>query len=330
MTGPDRQQHDPTFLEESALFADTGRRGGRRWRRRRTATAPPAEVERIRAPLRRSRRVVIASRKGGVGKTTTALMLGHTFAAHRLDRVVAIDGDPEGGTLAHRVPGRTGPGIDDLLADMRDVRGYTALRRFTIQTPTGLEVLAAPATPDSTRRWHASEYLRVVAKLTSSYGLVLLDTGTGVLDGVTAGLLEAADQLVLVVGDGLDEARAASTTLDWLEGQGSHRLVADAVTVITASWPLPGRDTSPLVEWFGQRCRAVCEIPFDPHLERGAITDPDRLQPATRTAYLHLAAAVADGFALDGARRTAPPPPDLTRPGGGPGPMPDVPPGPGR
>lgn len=308
MSDPAQPQPDPTFLEESALFADAGRRRRRWWRRRdRTGEDPPAEVARIRAPLRRSRRVVVASRKGGVGKTTTTLMLGHTFAAHRLDRVVAVDGDPDGGTLAHRIPGGSGPGIDDLLADIRDVRGYTALRRFTIQTPTGLEVLAAPAAPDSTRSWHTSEYLRVVAKLTSSYGLVLLDTGTGVLDGVTAGLLEAADQLVLVVGDGLDEARAAATTLDWLEGQGSHRLVADAVTVVNASWPLPGRDTAPLVEWFAARCRAVCEIPFDPHLERGAITDPDRLQPATRAAWLRLAAAVADGFALDGARRTAPP-----------------------
>ena len=43
------------------------------------------------------------SRKGGAGKTTTALMLGHTFASWRGDRVVALDANPDAGSLAHRV-----------------------------------------------------------------------------------------------------------------------------------------------------------------------------------------------------------------------------------
>ena len=38
-------------------------------------------------------------------------------------------------------------------------------------------------------------------------------------------------------------------------------------------------------------------VPYDPHLEEGAEIDLDRLQPATRDAYLRLAAAVGDGFA---------------------------------
>jgi putative peptide zinc metalloprotease protein len=40
-----------------------------------------ALVDRIKAPVAGCRRIAVVSRKGGVGKTTTTLMLGHTFAS---------------------------------------------------------------------------------------------------------------------------------------------------------------------------------------------------------------------------------------------------------
>ena len=54
---------------------------------------------------------------------------------------------------------------------------------------------------------------------------------------------------------------------------------------------------------FARRCRAVARIPWDEHLEAGAVSNPDLLAPATRTAYLRLAAVVADGFDLPSRRR---------------------------
>lgn len=273
-------------------------------RRRRRDTGEPDELrQRARAPLTRSRRVVVASRKGGVGKTTVALLLGHTFADARLDRVVAVDGDPDGGTLAHRVDRDVDRHIGDLLGQMRQVQGYTSIRDFTVHTPTGLEVLATPADPEASRTYHSSEYLRVINKLNGSYGLILLDTGTGVLDNVTAGILEAADQLVLVTGPGLDEARAAASTLDWLDEQGATGLVSDAVTVVNHPWPVEAIDPSGVEAHFAARCRAVHHVPHDPHLALGAVADPLRLADPTRLAFLRLAAAVADGFVLDSARR---------------------------
>jgi MinD-like ATPase involved in chromosome partitioning or flagellar assembly len=49
-------------------------------------------------------------------------------------------------------------------------------------------------------------------------------------------------------------------------------------------------------EHFAARCRAVVRIPWDAHLQAGAESSLERLRPATRNAYLQLAAAVADGF----------------------------------
>ncbi len=54
-------------------------------------------------PVRGCRKIAFISRKGGVGKTTTCLLTGHTFASLRGDRVVALDGNPDAGTLGHRI-----------------------------------------------------------------------------------------------------------------------------------------------------------------------------------------------------------------------------------
>ena len=46
--------------------------------------------------------VAIASQKGGVGKTTVTTLLGMALADAREDRVIAIDANPDRGTLAER------------------------------------------------------------------------------------------------------------------------------------------------------------------------------------------------------------------------------------
>ena len=66
----------------------------------------------LRTPIEGTRRVVVMSRKGGVGKTTITLSLGSILATERGDRVVAVDANPDAGNLAHRVrppPGSPSP-----------------------------------------------------------------------------------------------------------------------------------------------------------------------------------------------------------------------------
>jgi MinD-like ATPase involved in chromosome partitioning or flagellar assembly len=62
-------------------------------------------------------------------------------------------------------------------------------------------------------------------------------------------------------------------------------------------------DLKKVVDHFARRCRAVKQVPFDPHLEEGAEISLERLRPETREALLDLAAVVADGF--PGAKRPA-------------------------
>jgi len=254
------------------------------------------------APVAGCRRIAIVSRKGGVGKTTTTLFLGHTFAEHRGDRVIALDGNPDAGSLGYRVRRETDKTITHLLVSGESVSRYADIRAFTSQAPTRLEVIAADDDPRITDSLREADYKRAVDLLEVHYNLICMDTGTGVLESASKGILELADQLVVVTSPSLDSARAASATLDWLEKNGYDNLVAGSVAVINGVRPKGMLDLDKVEQHFHNRCRAVVRIPWDDVLQAGAEAALSDLRPATRAAYLQLSAKVAMGFGEPGRR----------------------------
>jgi putative peptide zinc metalloprotease protein len=257
-------------------------------------------VGRVKSPVQGCRRIAIVSRKGGVGKTTTTLMLGHTFASLRGDRVIALDGNPDAGSLAYRVRRETTNTIMSLLSHRQEIARYADIRAYTSQAPTRLEVVAADDDPRITDALREQDFHTAVELLEVHYNLVCMDTGTGVLESAAKGILQLADQIVVVTAPSLDSARTASSTLDWLEQNGHSGLVAGAVAVINAVRPKSQLELDRVEDHFGRRCRAVIRVPWDPHLEAGAESSLERLKPPARNAYLELAAAVADGFTEEG------------------------------
>jgi putative peptide zinc metalloprotease protein len=253
-------------------------------------------IARAKSPVGGCRSIAVISRKGGVGKTTTTLMLGHTFAALRGDRVVALDGNPDAGSLGYRVRKETAATVTNLLADEQDIIRYADIRSYTNQAPTRLEVVASDDDPRITTALGEEDYRRAIALLERHYNLILLDTGTGVLESATKGILQLADQIVVVMSPSLDSARAASSTLDWLNENGHAELVRNAIAVVNAVREEGLVEVEKIKEHFKGRCRAVVQVPWDQHLSAGAETQVDRLRPVTRRAYLEVAAAVADGF----------------------------------
>jgi putative peptide zinc metalloprotease protein len=254
-------------------------------------------IARAKTPVAGCRSIAVISRKGGVGKTTTTLMLGHTFASLRGDRVVALDGNPDAGSLGYRVRRETAATVTNLLADEQEIVRYADIRAYTNQAPTRLEVVASDDDPRITTALGEEDYRRAIALLERHYNLILLDTGTGVLESATKGILHLADQIVVVMSPSLDSARAASSTLDWLNENGHADLVDGAVAVINAVREEGLVEVGKIEDHFQDRCRAVVQVPWDPHLADGAETQVERLRPMTRRAYLEVAAAVADGFA---------------------------------
>ena len=317
--GPPAPQEDPPpFLDLStvALLGQRKRAPSEGWRRWvyfasfkliNLGEGPKALrrqtlVAQVQRPLRSCYRIAVLSLKGGVGKTTVTATLGATLASIRGDRVIAVDANPDRGTLSQKVPLETPATVRHLLRDAEGIEAYSDVRAYTSQGPSRLEVLASESDPAVSEAFSSEDYARTLEVLERFYSLVLTDCGTGLMHSAMAAVLAKADTLIVVSSGSVDGARSASATLDWLDAHGHQDMVRNSIAVINAVRPRSGKvDMKKVVDHFNRRCRAVLELPFDPHLEEGAEISLDRLQPQTRQALLELAAVVAAGF--PGARR---------------------------
>jgi MinD-like ATPase involved in chromosome partitioning or flagellar assembly len=259
-------------------------------------------VRRVRTPLHGPHRVAVTSIKGGIGKTTVAACLGLMLAAIRGDGVIAMDANPDAGTLADRITGTPRRGVRDLLADLDQVTSVSELAAYTSLSGR-LRVLAGDQDPAQGEAFRAEEYERVQAVLERFFDIVVTDSGTGLVHSAMQGTLRTADRLVVIGAPTVDGASRAGKTLDWLVAHGHRDLAAQAVLVLCADRTSHGVDRAAIREHFTRRCRDVIEIPADPHLRAGGLIDLDRLTPGARDAFLRLAALVADGFARDPADR---------------------------
>ncbi|MFE3461441.1 AAA family ATPase [Nocardiopsis aegyptia] len=243
-------------------------------------------------------RVAVLSLKGGVGKTTTTVALGATLASLRGDRVLAVDANPDRGTLSDKVRLETAATIRDLLNERHLVARYADIRGFTSQAPSRLEILASDRDPAVSEAFSDADYREVARIVEHFYSICITDCGTGLLHSAMRGVLGLADQVVLVSSASVDGARSASATLDWLEAHGHGPLVRGAVVVLSMvrSNSKSSVDLGRLEEHFAGRCRAVVRVPWDGHLEEGAEVDLEQLAPATRESYLRLAASVGEAF----------------------------------
>ena len=243
-------------------------------------------------------RIAVISLKGGVGKTTTTTALGSTLASERQDKILAIDANPDAGTLGRRVRRETGATIRDLVHAIPHLHSYMDIRRFTSQAPSGLEILANDVDPAVSTTFNDDDYRRAIDILGKQYPIILTDSGTGLLYSAMRGVLDLADQLIIISTPSVDGASSASTTLDWLSAHGYADLVQRGITVISGV-----RETGKMIKiedivsHFETRCRGVVVVPFDEHLAAGAEVDLDMMRPKTREAYFNLSALVAEDFA---------------------------------
>lgn len=310
----------PASLDEVALLRKARRAPASGWRRTvhklSAGTINPGEspddlvykhlLERVNQPVRGDYRIAVLSLKGGVGKTTTTVGLGSTFASLRGDRVIAVDANPDLGTLAQRIPQQTRSTVRDLLSD-ESIYRYSDVRAHTSQAPSRLEVLASERDPAVAEAFSETDYRGVMTVLQRFYNIIITDCGTGLSHSAMNGVLDMANALILVTSPAIDGARSAGATLDWLQAHGFGHLVSSAVVVLSSSRPgASSIDTDQLSAHFLTRCRAVQQIPFDDHLAEGAEVDLDLLGKPTRRALVEMAATVADDFPSTTMRRNEP------------------------
>ncbi len=255
-------------------------------------------IEAIRTPLPDGHCLAVVSLKGGVGKTTVTALLGAALATHRIDRVVAIDANPDRGTLAEKVERTTQMTVRDLITAAPGLTRFSAVQRYVHQTSSRLDIVASESDPAASHALDEDDYSTVLDLLERYYNLILTDCGTGLLHAATQAALAEADSLVVVSSSSIDGARSAAATLDWLEAHYRGELASNAVALINESRAdSDARDLLRIEDHFASRCRAVERIPYDAHLAAGTVVDLDALQPATLAAFRSVAAAVVAGAA---------------------------------
>ncbi|MEV8212177.1 MinD/ParA family protein [Leifsonia sp. NPDC077715] len=244
-----------------------------------------------------ARFVPVLTRKGGVGKTTVTTLLGMALASAREDRIIAIDANPDRGTLSERVPRQTRSTVRDVVHKAASIGGFTDFSTLVSRDETRLDILASDTDPMLSEAFDENDY-NVVADLSARfYSIVLTDCGTGIVHSVMRATLQRADSLVIVSGGSVDEARLASETLTWLEANGYGDLVRNAVVALnTATHATNLVKLEEIEAHFRSRVREIVRIPYDPQLAAGSVVSWKDLKPLTRLSARTLAALVVEGL----------------------------------
>lgn len=244
-----------------------------------------------------TRFVPVLTRKGGVGKTTVTTLLGMALADAREDRIVAIDANPDRGTLAERVTKQTRATVRDVVHKAASIGGFTDFSALVSRDETRLDILASDTDPLLSEAFDENDY-NVVADLTARfYSIVLTDCGTGIVHSVMRATLQRADSVVIVSGGSVDEARLASETLTWLEANGYGDLVRNAIVALnTATQGTNLVKLDEIESHFRSRVREVVRIPYDPQLAAGSVVSYKDLKPLTKQSARTLAALVVEGL----------------------------------
>ena len=242
--------------------------------------------------------VPVLTRKGGVGKTTVTTLLGMAMALVREDRVIAIDANPDRGTLAERVSKSTRFTVRDVVNRAAAIDGFTDFATMVSRDATRLHVLASDSDPMLSEAFDEGDYNVVADMAARYYSVILTDCGTGIVHSVMRPTLQRANGLVIVSGGSVDEARLASETLTWLEANGYGDLVRQAVVALnTATQATNLVKLDEIEAHFKSRVRAVVKIPYDPALAAGSVIKFEQLNKHTKEAARELAALVIEGLA---------------------------------
>jgi len=140
--------------------------------------------------------IVIASPKGGVGKTMMATNLAISLAAQSGDPVALVDLDLEFGDIAHHLLLAPNQSMADAVGELPDLE-LTALKVFLTPHPSGVFSLTAPE--DASRAGDVSPEgsAAIVDLLSVEFPYVVVDTAGGLGEHAMA-VMEHATDLVLL------------------------------------------------------------------------------------------------------------------------------------
>jgi MinD-like ATPase involved in chromosome partitioning or flagellar assembly len=218
--------------------------------------------------LRHCATIAVVSPKGGVGKTTVTALLGTLFSLLRRDPIVAVDTNPDFGSLGRVLTPDQSWYVDDLAALVTedDELSLTALDSHLGRAVHGLLVVPAPTDPQRMAALDEDAYRRVVTRLKDFFSLILLDCGTGLQDPASAAAIATADQVVLLTDAQPATASLVAQSADLLQQSGRP------ITVVVNRMPARGARLD--LDRLSRYLPAA----------RGLIVIPDQVPAATRLA----------------------------------------------
>ncbi|KQX71855.1 AAA family ATPase [Aeromicrobium sp. Root472D3] len=157
--------------------------------------------------------VVVASPKGGVGKTTTAVNLTAVLAAAAPWEVVLIDLDLQFGDVASMLDLRPEHTVVDAFASEGVDSMY--VRTLLSTHAEGFYVLCGATGPADCADVTGDQIRKLVSQLSASFRYVVVDTSAGLLEETLSSLEEASD-VVMVTALDVATLRSARKALDVL------------------------------------------------------------------------------------------------------------------
>jgi MinD-like ATPase involved in chromosome partitioning or flagellar assembly len=244
--------------------------------------------------LRRCVTIAVISPKGGVGKTTSTVLLGTLLAMVRNDRVIAVDYDPDYGTLGRMIETSDAVHVDELVQVLEQpALTVSMLDRCLGRAAHGLMVLPAPEDPERMDRLEVEAYERVIKRLQNMAGILVLDCGAGVRNPFARAAIAAADQLVLVTDGSPTTASVVATAASKLPSE------RDYVLAVNRAMETHTRLDVEQLRAALPNARGIVEIGHEPaaasNLEEGRFTW-EQAPPSWQLAGRQLAATLVTGW----------------------------------
>jgi hypothetical protein len=232
--------------------------------------------------------VALASVKASPGVTTSLLALAANWPDHR--RLLLIEADSDGGSLAARTGMASEPGLTSLAAVARRTLPAGELDRHTQPLPGGLPGLLGPADADHAQRALQLVGERLATELRQQPDRdVLIDCGRLRSGSPAVPLATAADVLVLVARPRLDELQHLQAALPRL----TATVTRPTLLLLVGERPYPADEVAAVLGV------PVLGLPHDPDaadLLAGCRARAGRLE---RTLLLRAARAVAEHLTTD-------------------------------